>query len=95
MTKHRYVADGKIKILHFSHYAPWGPRRIEQGKEVGGHSVCAFKITGEGMITYYLLEIEYDLAKSLKKDQSALAQFVLEPENLRNATVLDSIKVAV
>lgn len=87
-------AGDELKILHVSSLEPWGQRRIEHGKEVGGHAICAFKIVSGDVVSYYLIEIELEFAKKLKRDRHALVQFVSDHRNLRHATHLDTVKVA-
>lgn len=86
--------DGDVTILHATTLAPWGHRRLEHGKEVGGHGICVFKIIHGNVVAYYMVEIEQDLIKTLRKDREALRQFVRDPVNLRMATHLDTVKVA-
>lgn len=94
-ARQKSTSNGKVKILHWSTFEPWGPRRVEgTGKslqEVGGHGTCVFKIAGGGVATYYLLEIELALSRTLSGRD--LIQYVLEPANLRRATLLDTVKV--
>jgi hypothetical protein len=88
--------SGEVKILHMSAYQPWGPEMVDAaGKVSGGHHVCVFKIIGEDIHSYYMLDVESNLARKFdSNDRSAVMRYVLKPENLKRATHLDTVKVA-